>query len=74
MRTLLSVVSISLVLGMSAGALAQDADADGVLDDADNCPDRFNDDQLDIDSDGVGDVCDNCAAELGLSFRLGLLR
>ena len=47
-----------------------DADGDGVPDncdrcpgqdeDVDNCPARFNQDQLDIDEDLVGDLCDNC--------------
>ena len=35
-----------------------DADADGVDDPADNCPDASNPDQLDSDEDGFGDVCD----------------
>lgn len=35
-----------------------DFDADGVLDDLDNCPLTFNPDQLDSDLDGTGDACD----------------
>jgi hypothetical protein len=44
-------------------ALAQsnDADGDGVLAIADNCPSEANSDQEDSDEDGFGDVCDNCA-------------
>ncbi|MDO8538054.1 MAG: LamG-like jellyroll fold domain-containing protein, partial [archaeon] len=37
-----------------------DSDADGVLDENDNCPYTFNKNQRDYDSDGVGDWCDNC--------------
>ncbi len=36
-----------------------DADADGVDDTADNCPDVTNPDQADLDRDGEGDVCDD---------------
>ena len=35
-----------------------DADADGVADDVDNCPNVANPDQLDTDGDLRGDVCD----------------
>lgn len=37
-----------------------DADGDGVLDGADNCPGRRNGDQADADGDGRGDACDEC--------------
>lgn len=43
-------------------AVDLDADDDGVLDDADNCPVVANADQRDTDADGVGDACDNCAS------------
>jgi glucose/arabinose dehydrogenase len=38
--------------------LGSDADGDGVLDRADNCPDVPSRDQRDEDGDGQGDVCD----------------
>ena len=40
--------------------ITDDADYDGVRDDADNCLLDANADQSDVDSDGVGDVCDAC--------------
>ena len=39
------------------GVLA-DSDADGVPDNADNCPQQANPDQADSDFDGIGDACD----------------
>ncbi len=36
-----------------------DSDSDGILDNADNCPNSCNVEQLDADSDGIGDVCDD---------------
>lgn len=39
-----------------------DADGDGVVDAADNCPFIANPGQEDVDVDGLGDVCDNCPA------------
>jgi hypothetical protein len=38
-----------------------DADADGVPDTRDNCPQVANPDQADSDGDLVGDACDECA-------------
>ncbi len=35
-----------------------DADGDGVLDSADNCPQTANPSQVDADGDGAGDACD----------------
>jgi hypothetical protein len=40
--------------------LGNDADNDGVLDAADNCPALSNPAQIDVDNDGIGDDCDNC--------------
>ncbi len=37
-----------------------DSDSDGVLDDEDNCPTRYNPFQENADNDSLGDVCDNC--------------
>ncbi|MDD5425398.1 MAG: thrombospondin type 3 repeat-containing protein, partial [candidate division Zixibacteria bacterium] len=38
----------------------QDEDGDGVPDDVDNCPHKYNPLQEDTDADNVGDSCDNC--------------
>ena len=35
-----------------------DSDRDSVADAADNCPNKYNPQQLDADHDGAGDVCD----------------
>ena len=40
------------------GACINDADADGVCDEIDNCIDISNIDQVDSDNDGEGDECD----------------
>jgi len=45
-----------------------DADADGLADEVDNCPDHANAGQEDVDGDGIGDVCAR-ALGLGLSIE-----
>ncbi|WP_438032551.1 DNRLRE domain-containing protein [Sorangium sp. So ce204] len=60
----------SVIVGSPAYAfeLAQDGDADGVIDADDNCPDAANPSQVDSDADGQGDACDpRC-----VTFRRGL--
>jgi hypothetical protein len=39
-----------------------DVDGDGILNEADLCPNRHDPVQHDDDGDGVGDACDNCPA------------
>jgi hypothetical protein len=55
---------------------AQDADADGVVDSADNCTLVSNADQRDTDGDGFGNICDadlnnNCVVN---SVDLGMMK
>lgn len=38
--------------------IMKDTDQDGVPDDIDNCPERFNPTQEDLDGDGLGNLCD----------------
>jgi len=45
---------------LSVASTSPDTDQDGVPDSSDNCPLKYNPDQLDYDGDGVGDACDNC--------------
>ena len=51
------------VVGAACAGL-DDRDEDGVPDEADNCPDTPNSDQMDTDGDGVGNACQP-AAERG---------
>jgi hypothetical protein len=44
----------------AADAAPGDADGDGILDAADNCPAMYNPDQRDWDVDLHGDACDGC--------------
>ncbi|MBN1285424.1 MAG: DUF11 domain-containing protein [Anaerolineae bacterium] len=43
---------------VETAVLCVDTDADGVCDDADNCPNDYNPDQTDSDGNGIGDACD----------------
>jgi len=49
-----------------------DADADGIGDLVDNCPDVDNGDQEDADDDGTGDACDDDADGDGYADRLSV--
>ncbi|MFT4702569.1 MAG: hypothetical protein ACI81R_000254 [Bradymonadia bacterium] len=42
-----------------APAIEDDRDGDFILNEADNCPDVFNENQLDLDLNGFGNVCDD---------------
>jgi hypothetical protein len=42
------------------GVLEGDRDGDNIIDDADNCPDVPNPDQVDVDGNRVGDACEGC--------------
>lgn len=49
------------------GRISLDADGDGRIHDADNCPLDSNANQADYDGDGLGDICDDDADGDGLS-------
>lgn len=50
-----------VLLGTNVGSVyvfEPDSDGDGIVDSADNCPDRANPLQEDSDGDGIGDACE----------------
>ncbi len=51
--------------GIFVNGFLVDTDADGIAADVDNCPNDYNDDQLDTDGDLVGDACAGPAASSG---------
>ena len=54
----ISSIMEAIELGLSY--VVRDTDADGVMDDADNCMEDYNPNQVDVDQDGIGDICDAC--------------
>ena len=61
MRISLACLVIAFAVGFTTTrASAGDIDADGVLDENDNCVEHANVDQADLDSDDHGDACDSC--------------
>jgi len=62
---------LPVVLAGHAVVRAQDSDADGVLDGADNCVNVFNTAQIDGDLDTAGNSCDCNPDESGTSTLLG---
>jgi len=53
-------IFLGAVLPSGPSGPCPDADADGVCDAIDNCPNVYNPDQKDTDGDGYGDACDLC--------------
>ncbi len=60
---LLGTTNVKKISGLSSAVnlnyVKSDADADGVVDEADNCVNVANADQKDVDSNGRGDACDD---------------
>ncbi len=52
----INAFSLELCAG---GEFITDTDADGIVDDEDNCKETSNADQADNDNDGIGDICDD---------------
>ena len=61
---------------IESGTTLTDGDTDGIIDQADNCPDASNAGQRDTDGDGFGNVCDADLNNDGIVnvVDLGLLR
>lgn len=57
----------SFLLASLSIQVNQDADADGVLNPVDNCPEDANPSQTDSDGDGLGDVCDPDPSGTGIA-------
>lgn len=53
----LAVFACMPQFGCTPPTAPTDADGDGIIDSADNCPNVFNPDQADADNNGTGDAC-----------------
>lgn len=65
--------SISILYNSTS--IENDSDQDGIPDADDNCPKKYNPDQIDEDNDGVGDICEETFWDLnwdaiGIIFAL----
>lgn len=57
-KILIVIIAVSLVFFSIIISQSNDADADGVIDLFDNCPNTINPNQEDLDADNLGDACD----------------